>query len=511
MESSFLSHRLVTKERELASLHLRRDASIPVILSTRVEAAEHEGYAEGMVTNTRFGSFPHSTIIGVPWGSQVRASKVDTGSRGRKERGNTKKRKADVLDDKATNGDTTSADPKDAIVASTGFIHVLPPTPETWTMSLPHRTQVVYTPDYSYILHRIRARPGTRLIEAGSGSGSFTHAAARAVYNGYPPSQETKNQESVVESPEAFGKVFSFEFHAERHRKVQEEMLLHGLGGIVRASHRDVYRDGFLLHDDEPDVQTKTSPRANAVFLDLPAPWEALPHLTRQAQDGMPSALDESSPVYICTFSPCIEQVQRTITALRKFDWLEIETVEVQHKRIDIRREYTSLQYEGLRGVNGLATDVNEALARLREVEEKAKNFNRSKSGQGKVSQAPVVKNPNPQQQTLPFNGGRLVHRTQSDLKTHTSYLVFAVLPRLWSEDDETAAQAKWSKHVKVESNVPKSQRQLKKEAKKRSRGQNGMKPHAQAQGGLDGESAGEKLDEVEGSAEVPFDEAQGA
>lgn len=115
----------------------------------------------------------------------------------------------------------------------------------------------------------------------------------------------------------------------------------------------------------------------------------------------MPSALDESSPVYICTFSPCIEQVQRTITALRKFDWLEIETVEVQHKRIDIRREYTSLQYEGLRGVNGLATDVNEALARLREVEEKAKNFNRSKSGQGKVSQAPVVKNPNPQQQTL--------------------------------------------------------------------------------------------------------------
>lgn len=90
------------------------------------------------------------------------------------------------------------------------------------------------------------------------------------------------------------------------------------------------------------------------------------------------------------------------------------------------------------------------------------------------------------------------MHRTQSDLKTHTSYLVFAVLPRLWSEDDETAAQAKWSKHVKVESNVPKSQRQLKKEAKKRSRGQNGMKPHAQAQGGLDGESAGEKLDEVE-------------
>ncbi|KAK5065151.1 hypothetical protein LTR84_000987 [Exophiala bonariae] len=512
MASSFFSLGPVTKESELASLHLRRDASMPVILSTKAEGAEHEGYAEGVVTNTRFGSFPHSTIIGVPWGSQIRASKVDTGSRGRRDRGNAKKRKADVLDDKATNDDSALANTKDAVVASTGFVHVLPPTPETWTTSLPHRTQVVYTPDYSYILHRIRARPGTRLIEAGSGSGSFTHAAARAVFNGYPPSQDIENQTNPAENPEARGKVFSFEFHEERHKKVQEEMLQHGLDGIVRASHRDVYRDGFLLHNDESDVKIKTSPRANAIFLDLPAPWEALPHLTRQAQDGTPSALDESSPVYICTFNPCIEQVQRTITALRKFDWLEIETVEVQHKRIDIRRGYTSLQYEGLRGVNGLATDVDEALARLRKVEEKAKNFNRSKSGQGRVADTPVVKNQsqNLQQQTLPFDGGKLVHRTQADLKTHTSYLVFAVLPRSWSEDDEIAAQAKWSKHVKVESNVPKSQRQLKKEAKKRSRGQNGVKPAARAPGGM-GESSVGKIDELEGSAGAPVDEAQGA
>lgn len=490
MTSSFFSLGPLTQERELASLHLRRDASMPVILSTTVEAAEHEGYAEGMVTNTRFGSFPHSTIIGVPWGSQIRASKVDTGSRGRKGKGNAKKRKADALDDdhdddggdddKTLNGDASPANAKDAVAATTGFVHVLPPTPETWTTSLPHRTQVVYTPDYSYILHRIRARPGSRLIEAGSGSGSFTHAAGRAVFNGYAPSQDVETQGIQAESSDARGKVFSYEFHAERHQKVQAEMLEHGLDSVVRASHRDVYKDGFLLHDDESGVQTKTSPRANAIFLDLPAPWEALAHLTRQVRDGTPSALDDSSPVYICTFSPCIEQVQRTITSLRKFDWLDIETVEVQHKRIDIRREYTSLQYEGMRSINALAADVNEALSRLREVEEKAKNFHKMKPGQGKAPPGTVARRP--PQQNLPFNGGKLIHRTQPDLKTHTSYLTFAVLPRSWSEDDEAAAQAKWSGNVKVTSNVPKSQRQLKKEAKKRSKGQNGVKQQARGQ-----------------------------
>lgn len=488
MTSSFLSPGSIAKEDELATLHLRRDASIPVVLSTTVQNAEHQGYAEGMVTNTRFGSFPHSTIIGMPWGSQIRASQVDTGSRGRKDRPHAKKRKAEALEDNAPNGDTSSATTKDAVVASSGFVHILPPTPETWTRNLPHRTQVVYTPDYSYILSRIRAKPGTRLIEAGSGSGSFTHAAARAVFDGYPPVQDNASQENSPDSSDAHGKVFSYEFHAERHRKVQAEMTEHGLDTIVRASHRDVYKDGFLLHDDESSK--KTSPRANAVFLDLPAPWEALPHLTRQPQDGTLSALDDSSPVYICTFSPCIEQVQRTISALRRFDWLEIETVEVQHRRIDIRREYTSLQYEGMRGVNNMAVDVDEALSKLREVNGRARNHQKGVSEEARVW---AKAGQNQQQQNLPFNGGRLIHRTEPDLKTHTSYLVFAILPRSWSEEDEIAAQAKWVKHVDITSNVPKSQRQLKKEAKRRTKGQREVKHQANGREGPSESVGGEK------------------
>ncbi|KIW71428.1 hypothetical protein PV04_03597 [Phialophora macrospora] len=497
MVSTFLSPCLHTKPGDLASLHLRRDQSLPTILSTQVTTASEQGYAEGVVTNTRFGSFPHSTIIDVPWGSQIRASKVDTGSRGRSTK-NHKKRKLDEGEPHSVSTPGESASVKQAEVAESGFIHVLPPTPENWTTSLPHRTQVVYTPDYSYILHRIRARPGSRLIEAGSGSGSFTHAAARAVFSGYRDGKaggneareselETEDVQPIKSEGEArggasephsvhtqahtrHGRVFTYEFHQERHEQVKAEMILHGLDPIVHAMRRDVYSDGFLVHDSDPQTPP-TSPLANAIFLDLPAPWEALPHLTRQeGAEGTPSVLDPDSTVYICTFSPCIEQAQKTVSALRRHDWVDIEMVEMQHKRIDVRREYTGLGYDGMRGVNAFAADVEEAVSRLRDVEQRLKDFHAGRAagndgGMGKRKQ-------NNQQQDaankLPFNEGRLVHRTEPDLKTHTSYLVFAILPRAWSDEDEAAAQEKWGKNVTIAANAPKTQRQLKKQAKQR-------------------------------------------
>ncbi|EXJ62953.1 tRNA (adenine57-N1/adenine58-N1)-methyltransferase [Cladophialophora yegresii CBS 114405] len=509
MVSTFLSPSLHTKTGDLASLHLRRDQSLPTILSTQVANASEQGYAEGVVTNTRFGSFPHSTIINVPWGSQVRASKVDTGSRGRTTKSH-KKRKIDDDEPHSVSTPGESAQVKQAEVAESGFIHVLPPTPENWTTSLPHRTQVVYTPDYSYILHRIRARPGSRLIEAGSGSGSFTHAAARAVFSGYGRGRKAGKNETDTDGVQALksevearrgesepddarGRVFTYEFHQERHEKVKAEMELHGLDAIVHAMHRDVYRDGFLLYD--ADQQTvPTSPRANAVFLDLPAPWEALPHLTRQGgADGAPSVLDPESTVHICTFSPCIEQAQKTVSALRRHDWVDIEMVEMQHKRVEVRREYTGLHYDGMRGVNVYGADVDEAVSRLREVEQRLKDFHAGKaSGKRKQNH----RQPEPPSR-LPLDEGRLVHRTEPELKTHTSYLVFAILPRAWTEEDETAAQEKWAKNVTVATNAPKSQRQLKKQAKQARQAKQRLKARGQTGDGTSEASRREEREEI--------------
>ena len=60
------------------------------------------------------------------------------------------------------------------------------------------------------------------------------------------------------------------------------------------------------------------------------------------------------------------------------------------------------------------------------------------------------------------------MHRSEPELKTHTSYLVFAVLPRAWSEEDEEIARANWATDVALPIPPAKSKKELKKEARQR-------------------------------------------
>ncbi|KAK2602967.1 hypothetical protein N8I77_009461 [Diaporthe amygdali] len=536
-DSPFLNPGPVAKPNQLAIIQLSKDDLIPVYL--RDTKGEHDGYKEGHVLNTRFGSFPHSTLIGAPWGSQVRASNVDTGSRGRKKKNKQAKeaaaegKEAEFTEEDATNlkrkrgpndeGEkrvkgapdqtaavnknnnaeqaqetTVSGDVENNVetekskqavqklessippqkqqkttAARSGFVYILPPTPEIWTSSLPHRTQVVYTPDYSYVLQRIRARPGTRLIEAGSGSGSFTHASARAVYDG-----ETGYNDGNGPT----GKVFSFEFHEQRFEKMRKEIDEHGLSRVVEINHRDVYNEGFLVDGK--------SPEADAVFLDLPAPWLALPHLSRRKvksgsemegiqtggegkakdEEKWISPLNPKKSAYICTFSPCIEQVTRTVSEMRKLGWVEIDMVEIAHRRINVFREKIGLDVVSDRGAQQAPGNVAEALAKLKEIEAKTAEHNakmfasNSKAkktdedddmddyaplppkiiAEGGAQASKSAENGTKEEAVKPFLQGRLVTRPEAETKAHTSYLVFAILPREWTEEDEAAVAAQW-------------------------------------------------------------------
>lgn len=67
----------------------------------------------------------------------------------------------------------------------------------------------------------------------------------------------------------------------------------------------------------------------NTVFLDLPAPWEAIPHAVKTLHPDMITK--------ICCFSPCLEQVLKTVSALREAGFADISTQEVllrQHELI---------------------------------------------------------------------------------------------------------------------------------------------------------------------------------
>ncbi|CAE6519978.1 unnamed protein product [Rhizoctonia solani] len=191
----------------------------------------------GKELNGRYGVYRHSDLVGVSYGSKI----------------------------SSRNG--------------RGFIHALRPTPELWTLALPHRTQILYHADISYITMWLGIKPGSVVVEAGTGSGSFSHSIARTI------------------GPT--GKLFSFEFHEQRANKAREEFARHGMEEFVVLQHRNVCKDGFGLQNE-----------VDAVFLDLPAPWEAVASAKQ--------AFKKDRIGRICCFSPCMEQVLRTVSALNE-------------------------------------------------------------------------------------------------------------------------------------------------------------------------------------------------
>jgi tRNA (adenine57-N1/adenine58-N1)-methyltransferase len=90
---------------------------------------------------------------------------------------------------------------------------------------------------------------------------------------------------------------------------------------------------------------------ADCVFLDLPAPWDAL----ESAKEAL--RLDVAGRV--CCFSPCIEQVLRTAEAMRKQGWCEIETFE------SLVRNHESLS----QARTAPLVPVGDAIRKIREVE----------------------------------------------------------------------------------------------------------------------------------------------
>ncbi|KAG0223158.1 tRNA (adenine-N(1)-)-methyltransferase catalytic subunit trm61 [Mortierella sp. GBA43] len=170
-----------------------------------------------------------------------------------------------------------------------GFVYLLYPTPELWTQILPHRTQILYVADISLVMNYLNLKPGMLMIESGTGSGSFTHSIARTI------------------APT--GHLYTFEYHQDRVDAAVKEFEEHGLSEMVTLQCRDVCKDGFGIED-----------KVDAVFLDLPAPWEAIASAKR--------AFKQNKSGKICTFSPCIEQISKTVIALKDHGFADIQMYE---------------------------------------------------------------------------------------------------------------------------------------------------------------------------------------
>lgn len=159
----------------------------------------------------------------------------------------------------------------------------------------------MYSIDISFVIGNLDITPGKTVVESGTGSGSLTFSISRALAGQ--------------------GNLFSFEYNTERAAEAQREFRELKVDN-VHIFNRDAYKDGFL-------VEGKLAAHgADAVFLDLPSPWCAVPHCVEVLRPGG----------RLCNFSPCIEQVQRMITTLSKEGFGDFESYEVLERTFERRK-----------------------------------------------------------------------------------------------------------------------------------------------------------------------------
>lgn len=234
-----------------------------IVIQEKYNALKPVTLAEGAILNNRYGRFAHDDIIDLPLGRRIKSKSVNTGRH-----------------------------------SSAGFVHALAPTPELWSQAMDHRTQIVYPHDAALIALLLDLRPGSVLVESGTGSGSASAAFARVV---------------------APGKVYSFDFHSERATAASQDFARLGIDSVISVKGGvDVVKEGFV---GVPNAA------ADAVFLDLPVPYVMGEEVRRVLrEDGV-----------VCAFSPCIEQVQRTCQMLRKDGFHSIRTVTAPVKTYETR------------------------------------------------------------------------------------------------------------------------------------------------------------------------------
>lgn len=162
------------------------------------------------------------------------------------------------------------------------------------------RTQIVYPKDAGWIVLALDLRPGSRVLEMGTGSGAMTILLAQLV------------------GPT--GRVYTFDRSAE--------FLENARSNVARAGYADRVEAGLLTAGEPFPVRG-----VDAVFLDLPSPWEAIPAAGEALAPGRPLAL----------LVPTAEQLKASVGALQEAGFVRIEVVEILERPILVR------QREGVR------------------------------------------------------------------------------------------------------------------------------------------------------------------
>jgi tRNA (adenine57-N1/adenine58-N1)-methyltransferase len=170
-----------------------------------------------------------------------------------------------------------------------------------FVMKSVRKTQITYPKDIALIVVFSGIGPGSRVVEAGTGTGALTTALAHYV------------------KPD--GKVYSYEIREEFLKTAEKNLKRAGLIDFVELKNRDV-----TAGIDESDI--------DSVILDLATPWLVVPH-----------AYNALKPCgTLVSFSPTIDQIVKTVEALNENGFVDMETVECLMRGMQTERGKTRPQ-----------------------------------------------------------------------------------------------------------------------------------------------------------------------
>ena len=194
----------------------------------------------------------------------------------------------------------------------------LKPTLEDYIMKSSRKTQITYPKDIALIIMFSGIGPGSQVVEAGTGTGALTTALAHYV--------------------KPNGKIYTYELREEFQKNAKKNLKRTNLLDFVDLKSGDV-----TIGIDERDL--------DAVVLDLAVPWLVVPNAYE--------ALKPSGT--IVSFSPTIDQVVKTVEALKENNFVFIETIECMMRAMQVERGKTR-PHTMMTGHTGYITHARKAV-----------------------------------------------------------------------------------------------------------------------------------------------------
>ena len=180
--------------------------------------------------------------------------------------------------------------------------YVLKPLPSDYVIYMGRKTQIIYPEDAGLIIMYSGIRPGSKVIEAGCGSGALTCILGTYV--------------------QPNGHVYSYDIREKSLRTAERNIVRANLQEFVSINNGDILVDD-LDHEN-----------VDSVILDMPQPWMAISKVKKYLKlSGV-----------LVSFSPTIEQVKKTTFALQENEFTEIYTYELIKRTMQVKENATRPQ-----------------------------------------------------------------------------------------------------------------------------------------------------------------------